>query len=197
VVPIGDELAPGTYHSTTFASGVQFTIPTGWKVFEDEPGQFGLALMANDGPCVCLWRDIRASNESCEEIPQPGVGTSARAIATWLATHKGIVATKPKAVTIGGLSGWTLDVSLDPKWKGVCAQRRPEPTVPTLVGSGISTGVAWDVAPDSRQRLYLLDIGKDGAEGNIAINIEVCCGTTFTERMAAVTPVVESLKFDQ
>jgi len=46
-------------------------------MFEDEPGQFGLALLENDGPCLCVWRDVRAAAKSCAEEPEPGVGSSA------------------------------------------------------------------------------------------------------------------------
>jgi hypothetical protein len=54
---IGSELEPGTYTSQV-ATPVSFTVPAGWKVFEDEPGQFGLARMANDEPPLLVLRDI-------------------------------------------------------------------------------------------------------------------------------------------
>jgi hypothetical protein len=198
--PVGTELQPGTYKSSLFATSLQFTVPSGWKVFEDERGQFGLALVANDGPCVCVWLDVRASAKSCEIAPEPGVGTSARAIADWLATHKGIVATTPRAVSVGSLSGYVVDVSIDPTWTRPCPSRGPDPKVPTLVGSGIScpdidTCVAWDVSPTDQQRVYLLDLGPNGTEGNIAINVDVCCGVGFDDRMAAVAPVIDSFVF--
>ncbi len=69
-----------------------------------------------------------------------------------------------------------------------------QPTVPTLIGTGISEGVLWGTGPDSAQRVYILDLGGENA-GNIAINVEVCCGVEFEERMAAVTPVIESFAF--
>jgi hypothetical protein len=198
--PVGTELQPGTYKSSVFATSLQFTVPSGWKVFEDERGQFGLALIANDGPCVCVWLDVRASAKTCQIAPEPGVGTSARAIADWLATHKGIVATTPRAVSVGSLTGYVVDVSIDPTWTRPCPGRGPDPRVPTLVGSGIScpdidTCVAWDVSPTDRQRVYLLDLGPGGADGNIAINVDVCCGVGFNARMAAVSPVIDSFVF--
>jgi hypothetical protein len=55
------QLDPGTYGSGVFTTPLTFTVPSGWKVFEDEPGQFGLALVANDGPCICVWRDVRVA----------------------------------------------------------------------------------------------------------------------------------------
>jgi hypothetical protein len=47
----------------------------------------------------------------------------------------------------------------------------------------------------SSQRVYLLDIGKNAVDGNIAINIEVCCGVQFAERVAAAAPIIKSFAF--
>ena len=193
VRPVPDQPLPaGTYSSEVFATPVTYTVPAGWKMFEDEPGQFGLALVANDRPCVCFWRDVRAAAASCAEEPEAGVGASAADITTWLARHKGLKTTTPKAVRVGGLSGYVIDVAMDPAWTGQCDG---ETSVPTLVGTGISSGVHWGSSAQSSQRIYLLDLGEDGANGNIAINIEVCCGVEFKERTAAVTPIIDSLVF--
>ena len=183
VRPSPDQPLPaGTYVSEVFETPLTYTVPAGWKMFEDEPGQFGLALVANDAPCVCFWRDVRAAALTGAEEPEPGVGTSAQAITTWLAQHKWLKATTPKAVTVGGLSGYVVDVVGKPK-------------ASTLVGSGISAGVHWEASSieGSSQRVYLLDLGQNGA--NIAINVEICCGVQLADRAAALAPVLESLAF--
>jgi hypothetical protein len=190
---VGSELAPGTYVSVVFETPVTFTVPDGWKVFEDEPGQFGLARIANDAPCLCVWRDVRAAATSCAEAPEPGIGANAKAISTWLAAHRGIKASPVNTVEIGGLKGYVLDIQIDPTWTKTCSGRGPDPTVPTLVGSGISTGVAWEVGSDSRQRLYLLDL--PAARGTIAINEEVCCGADFDAQTSADDAVVTTFTF--
>jgi hypothetical protein len=174
-----------------------YTVPGGWKMFEDEPGQFGLALVANDGPCVCVWRDVAVAmaGKSCLQIPEPGVGRSAKEITAWLADREGLVTSKPKAVSVGGLSGYLIDIKMDPSWKGTCPFSKGSPGVPLLVGTGSSTGVFWGSAADSSQREYVLDLGPKVADGNIAINVEICCGVVRDERIAAVTPVIESFAF--
>jgi hypothetical protein len=191
--PVGSELAPGTYGSAVFETPVTFTVPDGWKVFEDEPGQFGLARVANDAPCLCVWRDVRAAATSCAEAPEPGIGADAKAISTWLAAHRGIKASPVKGVEVGGLNGYVLDIQIDPTWTKTCRGRGPDPTVPTLVGSGISKGVAWEVGGDSRQRLYVLDLPT--APGTIAINEEICCGADFDAQTSADDAVVTTFAF--
>jgi hypothetical protein len=188
-------LPAGTYTSEVFKTPLTYTVPAGWKMFEDEPGQFGLALVANDHPCVCVWRDVSAAAKSCAESPEPGVGKSAKDITTWLAKRKGLVTTKPKAVTVGGLSGYLIDIKMDPAWKGTCPFSGGSATVPLLVGSGISAGVFWGSDADSAQREYILDLGPNAVDGNVAINVQICCGVTEDERIAAVTPVIESFVF--
>jgi hypothetical protein len=192
---IGSRLAPGTYRSKTFATPLTFTVPDGWKVFEDEPGQYGLALIENDGPCVCVWRDVRAMAATCDDTPEAGVGATARDITAWLAGHAGILATQPGPVTVGGLKGYVVDVSIDPAWTRACPFSQGRPAVPTLVGSGISAGVAWDVERDDRQRVYVVDLPPSGALGNIAINVDVCCEVDWGTRMAEVEPVLRSFAF--
>ena len=189
-------LPPGTYTSEVFKTPLTYTVPDGWKMFEDEPGQFGLALLENDGPCLCVWRDVRAAAKSCAEEPEPGVGSSSADIVNWLATREGLDTTEPQPVSIGELDGYMIDVRMDPDWTNDCPFSNGEPIVMTLVGTDISAGVHWGTDKSSAQRYYLLDLGEDGADGNIAITVEVCCGAQWDERMAAVTPVVESFVFD-
>jgi hypothetical protein len=189
-------LPPGTYISEVFDTPLTYTVPDGWKMFEDEPGQFGLALLENDGPCLCIWRDVRAAAKSCAEEPEPSVGSSASDIAGWLSMHEGLITTDPEPVSVGGLHGYMIDVRMDPDWTNDCPFSNGEPIVMTLVGTDISAGVHWGTDKSSAQRYYLLDLGEDGADGNIAITVEVCCGAQWDERMAVVTPVIESFVFD-
>lgn len=192
---IGAELQPGTYSSQVFNTPTQFTVPAGWKVFEDQSGQFGLAIVANDGPCICFWRDVSLMSATCAESPEPGVETTAEAIAHGLANRPGILASEITPVNVGGLSGVRIDVRLDPTWTGTCPFSPGNPTVPTLVGTGISRGVAWGVDGGSSQRLYLLNLDPASGGSNLAINVEVCCGVEFDERTQVVAPVIESLVF--
>jgi hypothetical protein len=190
---VPNQLLPaGTYSSEIFKPPVTYTVPAGWKMFEDEPGQFGLGLGANEGPCVCIWRDVRAAAIKCVEEPEPGVSGSAADITRWLAQRKGLKTTKPAPVEVSGLTGYMIDVNMDPAWRGQC---QGAISVPILVGTGLGTGVFWGSDADSSQRIYLLDLGKNAADGNIAILIQVCCGVDFVERTTAATPVIKSLVF--
>jgi hypothetical protein len=43
--------------------------------------------------------------------------------------------------------------------------------------------------------VFLFDLGTAGPGANVAINVDVCCGIEWDERIAAVTPVVNSFTF--
>ena len=188
-------LPPGTYTSEAFVPPLTYTVPAGWVMYDDEPGQFELALEHHD-PYIYVWRDVRALAPNCAEEPQPDVGSSAADIAGWLATRDGLDTSKPQPITIGGLSGYVIDVRMCPDWTEACPFSDGQPTVPTLIGtSPLSAHVFWGTLIDSSQRYYFLDLGADGTDGNIVITVEVCCGEDWDEVMKTVAPVIESFVF--
>lgn len=188
-------LPPGTYTSAAFQPQLTYTVPAGWVMYDDEPGQFELALEHKD-PYIYVWRDVRAVALNCAEKAHPGVGSSAADIAGWLATRDGLDTSEPQPVSIGGLSGYVIDVRQSPDWTEGCPFSDGQPTVPTIMGtSPLSGQVFWGTLIDDSQRYYFLDLGEDGTNGNIAINVEVCCGAEWDEVMEAATPLIESFAF--
>ena len=106
-----------------------YVVPDGWQNFED--GGDGYALAKQDAPegtdalpvpAIHIWQDVLANAQTpgCENAPAPGVGHTPRAIATWLSSLPSLTTTKPKSVTIGGLHGFTLDLSINPASKSTC-----------------------------------------------------------------------------
>lgn len=190
---LGVELAPGTYTSKVFATPVTFTVPSGWKVFEDEPGQFGLARMVNDGPPLLVLRDIYPADVDCVQQPDWGVGQSAEDLTSWLADHDGLVTSDRVAVTIGGLEGYVIDVELDSSWTEPCPFSNGQPMVMTVVGSEISRGLHWGVDPNAPERLWILDLPSGG---NVVILADACCGVSKDEQWEAAQTVVESFELD-
>jgi hypothetical protein len=191
---LGVELEPGGYTSQVFETPVTFTVPAGWKVFEDGPGQFGLARMSNDGPPLLVLRDIDAAAQ-CEERAESGIGRGAEDLTTWLAGHKGLVTTKPEAQTVGGLNGYVIDVELDPSWTATCPFSNGVPTVTTVVGSSISSGFLWGVDPVTMDRMWVLDL-PSVANGNIVVVAEVCCGVDQGDQLRADQQVIDTFAFD-
>ncbi len=193
-IEIGSELDPGTYTSTVFATPVTFTVPAGWKVFEDEAGQFGLARISNDGPPLLVLRDVHPAAAECVFGPEEGVGSGSEEFAQWLSGHEGLVATDPIVASVGGLGGYSVDIELDPAWTEACLPGAPA-AVSTLIGGDISQDLFWGIDATEHQRYWFLDLpGADG--GNIVIMADVCCGVDPADQFAAVREVVDSMVFD-
>jgi hypothetical protein len=178
-----------------FVTEITFTVPTGWKVFEDEPGMFGLARMANDGPPLLVLRDVSAAAIDCAEEPEPGVERSAEALTTWLANHEGLVTSDPEGVTVSGLDGYLIDVAMDPAWTEPCPFSNGQPIVMTLVGTDMSRGLHWGADQTEEQRVWVLDHPPVSSQSNLVIMADVCCGVSKEEQLEAAAPVVKSFVF--
>ena len=165
-------------------------------MFEDEPGQFGLAVVEHDGPPLLVVRDVSAAAEDCAESPQPGIGMSATAVAEWLSQRDGIVATEPTPVTIGGLDGVMVEVSMDPAWTGTCPFSQGQPTVPTIASaSTLSSGFLWGLAPGDVENIYLFDLPDEQGGGNLMVLLDACCGVPHETRLVEGAPVIDSFEF--
>jgi hypothetical protein len=194
--PVQDALLPpGTYTSEAFKPTLTYTVPAGWVMFDDEPGQFELALEHKD-PYIYVWRDVRVIAPNCAEEPQPDVGSAAADIVEWLATRQGLDTSEPQPVNIGGLPGYMIDARMSPDWTEACPFSDGEPTVATITGTPpLSDHVFWGVTQDSSQRYYFLNLGEDGTNGNIVVAVEVCCGAEWDEVIETAVPLIESFVF--
>jgi pimeloyl-ACP methyl ester carboxylesterase len=205
--PLNEPLPAGTYVSEEFGIPLSYTVPDeGWFNFEDAPDAYGLNTSSIWGIwCVCVWRDVAPASlaECAPDVANLHGGTSAEEIMAWLVAHPGLDTTEPTPVTVGGLDGFMIDVSIKPSWTETCPEYGvDEPVAWALVGTEpIGGGVPWGVVANESQRDYVLDLPGGG---NIAISMDACCDPPFgdldspeyQQRVDAVTPVIDSFQFD-
>lgn len=190
-------LAAGRYQTTTFQPSITYTVPNGWVNGEDLPGNF-LLVRAGDpqegiygGNYVGIYRDAVAAAENCDERAEPGIGVTPQDLATWLTGRRGLDATEPQPVTVGGLDGVVVDVTLDKGWRTTCSFSEGKPVVPLIIGSGVSD-LHHVILPGMSVRLYLLATET----GNVVIEVAHVPGQgTFTEYLREVVPIVQSIAF--
>jgi hypothetical protein len=152
--------------------------------------------MDHDGPPLLVIRDVAAASTECMERPEPGVGTSAQAITTWLAEHEGLVTSEPTPVSLGGLDGYMIDVALDPAWTGTCPFSGGAPTVATLGSGGdVSAGFFWGLVGTDEDRVYLFDVDDADGGGNVLVMLDICCGVSRETRETEASPVIDSFDF--
>jgi hypothetical protein len=184
-------LAAGTYSTSVFQAPLTYTVADGWANYEDLPGNFLLmppqaSLEGGDAGTadyIGVYDGIAAA-ASCEERPQEGLDTTPQDIANFLAANKGLAATGPTAVSIGGLDGVVVDLRLADRFASDCPFF--ENAVPMIIGDGLSpASLHHVVSRDNDTRLYLLD-GPNNRTVGIEVNDWKAGGSTMDELDAVV-----------
>jgi hypothetical protein len=182
-------LEAGSYSTRSFDPDITYTVPDAWENLEDLPGNF-LLQKIGDERYVAIYQNVRAPAE-CEETWASGVGAAVADLVDWYTTHPGLNTTQPQTVTVGGLTGVFLDISLDPSWNVTCSYSQGQPVVPLIIGNGTSL-VHHVILPGFEERLYLLEWNG----GNVAIEIGTE-GMPLDEYLTEVVPIIETLSFGE
>ena len=188
-------LAPGvTYHTQAFEPAMSFTVPSSdWENLVDAGYVFQLQWISEPGDAIVFFREPTAL--------EPDGITSAKADATvagltdWLSSHPLLEVTPATSVTIGGLSGMSMDIRIAPG----AVNRVPECPVQTCVvifkgqDSTAKPPWHWDWGSidGETQRLYLLT----ASDGVIAIFVDSFDGTTFDALVQASDQILAGLTF--
>lgn len=180
-------LDAGTYSTRSMHPEITYTVPAGWENIEDLPGNF-LLQQRGDQRYLAVYQNVRIPAE-CNEEWADGVGESVDDLVAWYTAHPGIVSTEPETVSLGGLSGVSLDLSLDPAWTGTCDYSDGLPIVPILIG-GLESSLHHVLLPGFQERLYLLE----WSGGNMVIEVGPE-GTDLLTYLDEVIPIVESMTF--
>jgi hypothetical protein len=200
-------LQPGTHTSglfnplsstsTAYTYGqVSYTVPAGWVNAEDRTGDFRLSRPidpVNSG--IYMFRDVvpHSQDESCPETAAPGVERTPEAFADWLSTLPGLVTTAPRAIEVGGLSGFMVDLSVDPAWTHTCPYSQGTPMVSTFTDSDPAPGYDWNVGAGGQARYVFLQ-QPDGR--SLLLDIETSDKAAWDGLLAEAMPIVESLQFN-
>lgn len=172
-----------------------YTVPDGWTTPEEGKTFYVLAKQATgEDDAIWLLSDIvaHAQDVACPEGgAEAGIGRTASALSAWLATLPGLTATPPQPASVGGLSGFTLDVSVAGSWKRSC----PGDTTPTvaLFADAAGPGHDFKLQGNGQMRLLLLDLG-DGR--TLLIDVWALDKATFDVLVAEAMPVVNSFQFN-
>jgi hypothetical protein len=188
---------------------LRYTLPAGWANGEDFPTSFTLMPAADyagpvgvpDGSAahtifVFARPAAQLDTTSCATKVAPGVGQTPAALAAWVTSRPGILATRPAPITIGGDPGLMLDLRLRPSWTKKACPADPSPTALMLVDAGAAADSwNWGIGPAERQRLILVDIGGGRT---VAIFIDdTSTPSRFTELVAQAMPIVATFTFPQ
>lgn len=198
-------LAPGTYRGGDFRPTVEFTVPEGWAKTQDVLWQLDLQSVGggqysypdnttfHDGISLFLG-PVPAASATHDAVL--GVGLTAHDLATWLSKHADLVATGLTPVSIGGVSGYRINLSLPVGPRSApdhCTADHGEPRCESLFVGDFSGGrYGFGLVGPESAVVYLLDAPGDVT---VMVVIDDVDGVDPAGLRAAATPVVESLRF--
>ncbi len=195
---LGD-LQPGRHDATLFrpfGSGttgrLAYTVPADWSRTGTVEAAFTLARpsFSDQAALRLLSTAFPSAQDDCSvNRGADGVGATPAAFAAWLRTLPGLVVSTPTAVTIGGLNGVMVDLSIGPGREAPC-----DAGYYTFSFGGPENG-GWSdrlrLKGSDRARYFLLDRG-DGSTLVIAIDAPDPEWDVFS---AEAMRIVESLEF--
>jgi hypothetical protein len=194
-------LQPGRHQATDFrpfsygtTGRLAYTVPDGWTGGPDmNSGLFGLGRPSvSDSARITLISNAYASDQvvPCDtNAGAAGVGRTPEALSDWLRTLPGLVVSAPTEVTMGGLRGIMVDLSMAPGWTPTC-----DAGLYTFSLSG-SDGGGWSnrlrLIGTGRARYILLDRGDGSA---LVVDIEAPA-PEWDAFVADSMPIIDSFEF--
>jgi hypothetical protein len=189
-------LKAGTYSTVKFQPKLTYTVPAGgWANYEDNPEFFslapphvGLAKARNAVDDIMVVTAVQAAAMNCRGTAA-NVSQTAKAIAHWLAHHRGLSATAPRRVTIGGLRGYELSVAITPTGGVRCGGVRSVPVIMALAAPQ-EQGVFMVAGSSDHALIYLLT-----SEGGLPLAIVADSNGPHGPSLAADAKVIKHFHF--
>jgi hypothetical protein len=172
--------------------GTTFTVPEGWAVPTLGGLDFSLAPVgAAPDDTVRVFYDMRIASKDadCPERQEPGSGATAADIVGDIAANPGVDASTPESITIGGLEGHMVELTLAEGWTAICPIEPDVPSVALIVDTIPSEGPFWGIRAGLRQRLMVLD---RPTLNNVVLLIESADGPAFDALVEAAMPVLQT-----
>jgi hypothetical protein len=188
------KLAAGTYTTTVFQPGLTYTVPEGWKNYEDTPGNFLLVppdgnlpgVNAGTSDFIGIYTSV-GPPKGCEDGVAPGILATPVGFKGWAAHQPGFRKPQFRHVSVGGLSGVVADLRMPPGWRKTCSWSGGVPVQPMITGLGVSS-LDHTLVPGQVTRLYLLDY----LEGALAIEV---VDILDAHRLPSYSQIVQKLRF--
>jgi hypothetical protein len=185
------ELPAGTHTTAAFQPATTYTVPSGWTSAADGADYFNLLPLLDQNNGIHVFHNPQALSQdaSCPNTAQPGVGSSSVALVAWIRSIPGLNVSQPAMVTVGGLPGTQIDVSIHSNWTQSCSFASGLPTVPLFYRA--QTG-GWWVAGDEKLRLFIVEVPN---QGTVVIDLDSFDGAGFGNLLGSGSPIVKSLQF--
>jgi hypothetical protein len=184
-----------TFDSWSFDYGrLSYTVPPGWGNDEEDRTLYVLSKQGR-GEDASIWllsdEGAHLQGATCPENQvDPRVVRTTAALSAWIRSLPGLVASATTPVTVGGVSGLYLDLTVDGGKARACPGS-PDPTVQLFADTD---GNEHDVRVhgDVPMRVYLLDLG-DGR--SLVMFVNGVDKATYDALLPEATSIIDSFQF--
>ena len=97
-------------------------------------------------------------------------------------------------MTVGGLHGFSTDLSVDPSWKHLCSYSSGKSGVALFTDSDPATDFLWILGPNGYGRYILLDLG-DGR--TLLVDVEAQNKADFDALPVDAIPLISTFQFSR
>ena len=185
-------IAAGSHHSQLFVPGFSFTMAAaGWENLAMSPGDVALLPLDAPGDEIAFFAHPRLTKP--DGTLDLSAKTTADGIAGWFATNADLTVGPVTDVTIGGLHGKQLDLSVAPTSTAHQADCPVQTCVLLMSAQAATWAWDWSTISSERQRLDVLD-SKDGVA---VIFVDSLDGTTYDALIKRADAILATVKFDQ
>jgi hypothetical protein len=189
-------LEVGSFQTEFLDPNFTFEIPeAGWVNFRSSGGQ--LDLHPIDAPGDELFFLQRVSARDADGGRAAGVGATAAELGEWLGDRSDLVVEPLGAISIGGLEGFALDISVPAETAPVLDDCPTEPCVMLLGGMDTAEmpSWTWDVAlwRGAAMHIWLLD----ATDQVVAFEATAWAGNQLESFLTRLQPIIESIQFVQ
>lgn len=184
------------HHSALFSPGFSFSMPvTGWENTLEEGGVMPFIPIAEPGDGITFFRGAKANKS--DGTVDASVTSDVDALSAWLTANPDLSASAPVPVSVGGLSGVRIDLTVAPNATSHTTDCKVVTCVWFLSGRDPSTKPTWlwdfGIVSSERLRVYLLK-AKDGVVTIIADSLD---GTTWDDLTATTEEFLKTVTFDK
>jgi hypothetical protein len=188
-------LAAGTpYKTEAFEPTISFSVPSAdWENLADEGAAFQLLPISAPGDAIAFFRGARALE--ADDVTFASVDETVAGLADWLASNDLLDVTPATPISVGGLSGVSMDIKIAGGAVNHPTDCPVQTCVPIFKGQDLTAHPPWHWDWGSGngeiQRLYLLT----ATDGVVAIFVDSFDGTTFYTLTTSADQILAGLTF--
>lgn len=193
-VCLGLLAADTTYKTEAFEPTISFSVPSAdWENLADEGAAFQLLRISAPGDAIAFFRGARALE--ADGVTFASADETVAGLADWLASDELLDVTPATPVTIGGLSGVSMDIKIAAGAANHPSDCPVQVCVPIFKGQDLTAHPPWHwdwgSGDGEIQRLYLLT----ATDGVVAIFVDSLDGTTFDTLTTSADQILAGLTF--